>query len=87
MSDVPRAARALHNRAAVIALTAGLLSLPAALTVVGGVVLGVAAIIVGFVGVARSHHMDGAGEGIAAGGIAAGMFGLGLATAIPLFLS
>ena len=85
MSDAPRQ-RALHNRPAVAALTLGVVSLPAALTVVGGMLMGVAAIIVGFVGVSRSHRMDGAGEGIAAGGIAAGMFGMALASAITLFL-
>ena len=84
MSD---ASRALDNRPAVAALALGLLSLPATLTVLGGIVLGLAAIVVGFVGVARSHRLDGAGEGLAAGGIAAGMFGMALASAIPMFLS
>ena len=86
MTDAP-GGRALDNRPAVAALALGVLSLPAALTVVGGMVAGIAAIIVGFVGVSRSHRMDGAGEGIAAGGIAAGMFGMALASAVTLFLS
>jgi hypothetical protein len=86
MSDAP-GRRTLDNRPAVAALTLGVLSLPAALTVVGGMLMGIAAIIVGFVGVSRSHHLNGVGEGIAAGGIAAGMFGMAMASAITLFLS
>ncbi|MPZ73531.1 MAG: hypothetical protein GEU74_09920 [Nitriliruptorales bacterium] len=80
-------ARPIDNRPAVAALATGLLSLPATLTVIGGMVLGIVAIIVGFVGVSHSRHLGGAGEGLAAGGIAAGMFGMALATAIPMFLS
>jgi hypothetical protein len=78
--------RPVDNRPALIALALGVCSLPATLTVLGGIVLGIAAIIIGFVGIAWSHRMDGAGESIAAGGIAAGMFGMALSAAIPLFL-
>ena len=79
--------RPVDNRPAVTALALGLLSLPATITVYGGIVLGIAAIIVGFVGVSRSHRLEGAGESIAAGGIAAGMFGMALSSAIPMLLT
>lgn len=87
MTDTDHPRRPMDNRPAVAALAIGVLSLPATLTVVGGIVLGITAIIVGFFGVARARHLDGAGEGLAAAGIGTGMFGMALAAAIPMFLS
>ena len=49
--------RPIDNRPALAALVMGLLSLPATITVYGGIVLGIAAIVVGFVGVSRSHRL------------------------------
>lgn len=74
------------NRPAVAALGLGVASLPAGVTLVGGIVLGIAAIVVGFAGVARSHRIDGAGEGLAVAGIITGMFGMALGAALGLFL-
>jgi hypothetical protein len=78
---------AAGNRPALIALIVGVLSLPAALTYVGGMVLGFAAVIAGFVGVARSRHLEGAGEGFAVAGVILGMFGMALPVAVSLFLA
>lgn len=75
------------NRPAVVALALGVASLPAGLTLIGGIVLGLAAIVVGFFGVARSHQLDGAGEGIAAAGVITGMFGMAFGAALGLFLN
>ncbi len=86
MSDTPPV-RAMDNRLAVVAFVLGLASLPGALTVIGGIVLGLAAVIAGFAGVARSHRLGGAGAGVAAWGIGAGMFGMAFGSAIPMFLS
>ena len=76
-----------HNRTAAIALGLGVVSLPAALTLLGGIVLGLAGIIVGFVGVARSHHLEGRGEGMAVAGIILGALGMSLPAALALFLA
>lgn len=75
------------NRPAAGALVLGLVSLPAALTVVLGILLGLAAIVTGFFGVARSHQLDGAGEGYAVAGVITGMFGLALGGGLGLFLN
>ena len=75
------------NRPAVAALVVGLLSLPAALTYVGGLVLGFAALILGFVGVARSRELDARGERLAVAGIVLGMLGMAVPVAMALFLS
>ena len=78
---------ALNNRAAVAATALGVLSVPAALTYVFGLVFGLAAIVLGFVGVAKSRQLDAAGEGLAVAGIVLGMLGMALPVAIALFLS
>ena len=75
------------NRPAVGALVLGLVSVPAALTYIGGIVLGLAGIIVGFVGVARSRPLDGRGEGMAVAGIILGALGMSLPAAMALFLA
>ncbi len=83
---VEPAQREAVNRPAWAALVLGVLSLPAALTYVGGMLLGLAAIIVGFVGVARSRHLQARGEGQAVAGIILGMLGMALPAALSLFL-
>ena len=75
------------NRPAVAALVVGLLSLPGALTYLLGVVLGLAAIVLGFLGVAKSRELDAAGERMAVAGIVLGMLGMALPVALALFLS
>ena len=76
-----------RNSAAVAALVAGILSVPAALTYLGGIVLGLAGIILGFVGVARSRHLAGRGEGIAVAGIILGALGMSLPAAVAMFFA
>ena len=75
------------NRPAVAALVLGIASLPAALTAVGGMVLGLAAIVTGFFGVARAGHLAGTGQGAAVTGVVTGMLGMGLGGALGLFLA
>ena len=77
----------IANRPAVVALVLGVVSLPAALTYIGGMILGFAAIVAGFVGVARSRELDGRGEGFAVAGIILGMFGMALPVGVSLFLA
>ena len=76
-----------RNIPAAAALVAGLLSVPTALTYLGGIVFGLTAIIVGFVGVARSHHLEGRGEGMAVAGIILGALGMSLPAAMAMFLA
>ena len=78
--------RVTDNRPALAGLVAGVLSLPAALTYVGGLVLGLAAVILGFVGVAASHKLEGRGETAAVAAVILGMLGMALPVAIALFL-
>lgn len=68
-------------------LVLGLLALVTAVTYAGGVILGVAAIIVGFFGVAKSRVLDARGESAAVAGIITGMFGMALAVALSIFLT
>ena len=82
-----QSARRTVNTPAVAALVTGLLSLPASLTYIGGLLLGFTAVILGFFGVARSHQLDGRGEGQSVAGIILGMLGLALPVALSLFLA
>ena len=75
------------NATAVAALVVGVLSVPAALTYIGGLVLGFAAVILGFFGVAKSRQLDARGEGLAVAGIILGMLGMALPVALSLFLA
>lgn len=81
------ARRTGSNRPAVAALTVGILSLPAVLTFLGGMILGFAAVVLGFVGVARSRELDARGEGLAVAGVILGMLGMSAPAAISLFLA
>lgn len=78
---------ATRNGAASAALVLGIASLPGALTIILGILLGLAAIVTGFFGVARSHQLDGAGEGHAVAGVITGMFGLALGGGLGMFLN
>lgn len=84
--DASRDAGTAVNRPAVAGLVAGLLSLPAALTYLGGLVLGLTAVALGFAGVARSRTLDARGEGLAVAAIVLGMLGMALPVALALFL-
>ncbi len=72
------------NGVAIGALVLGLLSVPLGLFVIGGL-LGLLAIILGFVGVKKANQMAGSGKGMAITGIVSGLLGLALAVAITLF--
>lgn len=75
------------NTPAVAAVGFGILSVPAGLTYIGGLVLGFAAMILGFVGVAKSRQLDARGEGLAVAGIVLGMLGMAVPVAISVFLA
>ncbi len=64
------------NGLGIAALILGLLSLPAVFTVVGGFVLGLLAVIVGFVGYRRARSGEANNGGVAIGGIVLGLLGI-----------
>lgn len=80
-------ARLVDNRPAVAGVVVGVLSLPAGLTYLGGLLLGLGAVVLGFVGVAASHRLDGRGEGLSVAAVILGMLGMALPVALALFLS
>jgi len=61
---------------AIAALVLGLLSLPATFTVIGGILLGLLAIIFGVIAVRRFNRGQGGGKGMAIAGIVTGALGL-----------
>lgn len=63
------------NGIAVGALVLGLLSVPLGIVVIGGLV-GLIAVILGFVGVSRARMMGGTGQGMAITGIVSGVLGI-----------
>lgn len=71
----PGAARPT-NGLAIAALVCGLLSVPLFITVIGGVLLGLAAIVLGFVGLSRAKKTQNSGKGMAITGIVSGALGL-----------
>lgn len=78
------AAPSQSNGVAVAALIVGILSLPAVATIVLGPLLGIVAIVLGVIGVARAGQLGGVGRGMAIGGIVTGALAI-LATVV-LFL-
>jgi Domain of unknown function (DUF4190) len=66
----------MKNGVGIAALVVALISLPAALTIVGGIVLGVAAIILGFVGRNRVRNGEANNGGVAMAGIVLGALGV-----------
>ncbi|MPZ73532.1 MAG: DUF4190 domain-containing protein [Nitriliruptorales bacterium] len=60
------------NGTATASLVIGIVSLPAIITVLGGLVLGLAAIVLGVLGLRQARDLGGAGRGQAIGGIVAG---------------
>lgn len=72
-APVPAAAR---NGFGIAALIIGLLSLPAVFTVFGGFLLGVVAIILGFLGYRKAKSGEATNGGMAIGGIVFGALGI-----------
>jgi hypothetical protein len=66
----------MRNGIGVAALVLGLLSLPAAMTIIGGLLLGVAAIALGFVGRSRVRNGEANNGGVAVSGIVLGALGV-----------
>jgi hypothetical protein len=87
VTQPPPPAKAVDNRPALAGLVLGILSLPAAVTYAGGLVLGLSAIVTGLFGIARSHTIDGAGENLSVAAIILGMLGMALPVALALFLA
>ena len=75
-SGYPAPAVGLRNGFGVAALILGLLSLPAIFTVVGGLILGVAAIVLGILGRNRAKKGEANNGGIAIAGIVLGALGV-----------
>lgn len=73
------------NGMGIAALVAGLLSLPAAFTIFGGFVLGVAAIILGILGYRRAKAGEATNGGLATGGIVLGALGIIVSIALVAF--
>lgn len=65
-----------RNGAGVAALVCGIVSIPAILTVIGGLVFGVVAVVAGFVGRSRAKHASATNGGVALAGIILGALGL-----------
>jgi hypothetical protein len=66
------------NGVAIAALVLGLLSIPLALFIFGGL-LGIAAVILGIVGISKARQLGGTGQGMAITGIVSGALGALLA--------
>lgn len=67
------------------ALVTAIVSLPAALSVVGGFLLGIAAIVLGFLGYRRAKRGEATNGGIAIAGIVLGVLGIVLSAAVIAF--
>ncbi len=79
------------NGLAIGALILGLLSIPLALFLFGGLT-GLIAVVLGIAGISRARAMGGTGQGLAIGGIVTGLLAIGLAVlvvagAVELFQS
>jgi Domain of unknown function (DUF4190) len=73
------------NGIGIAALVVALLSLPAVLTVVGGFILGLVAIVLGFLGYSRVKKGEANNGGIAIAGIVLGLVGIVLNAALIAF--
>jgi amino acid transporter len=73
------------NGLGIAALVVGILSLPAVLTVFGGFVLGLVAIVLGFIGYRRAKKGAATNGGIAIAGIVIGLLGIVLNAALIAF--
>jgi hypothetical protein len=68
----PASAQGGPNGLAIAALVCGLVALPLAIIVIGGLV-GVAAVVLGALGLRRARDLGGSGRGLAIGGIVTGL--------------
>lgn len=66
----------MRNGLGVAALVVALLSLPAALTIIGGLILGITAIVLGFMGRGRVSRGEANNGGVAVAGIVLGALGV-----------
>ncbi|AQA05003.1 hypothetical protein BVC93_24270 [Mycobacterium sp. MS1601] len=73
------------NGLGIAALVVGILSLPAVLTVFGGFVLGLVAIVLGFIGYRRAKKGEATNGGIAIAGVVIGLLGIVLNAALIAF--
>jgi hypothetical protein len=73
------------NGLGIAALVVAILSLPAVLTVFGGFVLGLVAIVLGFIGYRRAKKGEATNGGIAIAGIVIGLLGIVLNAALIAF--
>ena len=73
------------NGLGITALILAILSLPAALTVFGGFVLGLVAIVLGFIGYRRVKKGEATNGGVAIAGIVLGLLGIILSAALIAF--
>ena len=76
---------AMRNGLGIAALVLALLSLPAALTIVGGFILGIAAIILGIMGRNRAKKGEANNGGVAVAGIVLGAVGVVLSIVMIAF--
>lgn len=75
------------NGLAIAALVCGLLSVPLFITIVGGILLGLVAIVLGVLGLNRAKKTQNSGKGMAITGIVSGALGLILSVAAIAGLS
>ncbi len=73
------------NGLGIAALITAILSLPAALTVFGGFLLGIAAVVLGFVGYRRAKSGEATNGGIAIAGVVLGVLGIILSACVIAF--
>ena len=71
---------------AVAALVLGILALLSFITIIGGIALGLVAVILGFIARGKARAGTGSGSGLALGGIITGLIGMLLALAFGAFL-
>lgn len=70
---------------AIAALVLGVLALLTCWTIVGGILLGIAALVVGLVAVSRARKGAGGGKGLAIAGIVLGVLGAAISGALLAF--
>lgn len=73
------------NGMAVAALVLGIFAIITSFTVFGGVILGILALVFGFISSARAKRGEAEGRGMAIGGIVTGIVGLVIAVALIAF--